>query len=1228
MTVINNIAHQVKLLHKYLQRKLDEKQQISVKDIDSLAPKVLRNKYEIEAIKPYLDSLITALKTEGITNIAITGSHGSGKSTIIKTFQELHKSEYEFLNISLASFIDNQNLKQDLERKLEISILQQMFYHVKPSAIPDSRFKRINNTKGAKLFLLSSAALLWIISAVLLLNFNYLEKLNPATWERTASIDWVALLCFLIFFTGLGAAIRRVYRLLYNSKISKLNIKGELEIGERIDNSVFNQHLEEILYFFESTAYDVVIIEDVDRFNSTDIFTKLREINLLINKYELINRTVKFIYAIKDELFINKNERVKFFEYIIPVISFINPSNAKDQLQKLIKRSEFKYELTNDFTSDIVTFIDDIDMRLLINIFHEYQIYRRILGSSLNQDKLFAILVYKNMYPDDFGQLLKRKGKLYQFITNKQIYIKQLKGSYESRIKEIDEQVYTIGREHLKSIEELRIVYLSKLVSHLPGFISFSLNVITPLADAVKEPAFNQIKNDKIKYKHIFPNRSGYWNDTIIEANRNFSSIEKEVDPDYSYDEREKAIKDKLNHQLEILKKEKEQINIVLSGLNSLSLQEIFQFTQIEQFLTDFENSLLIRNLLLNGHIDEDYEDYISLFHEESLTRSDFEFERKVKGGINLPFDYKLKYKDNLIKKIPEKYFKREPILNYDILKELLNNDSRFNEKQTNFFQLLSIDGEKQFAFIHNFIKSAENKVGSFITLLCKFKPTLWEYIYTKSGLPESEILNWVRLIFNYADYGEIKQIKDLMSLKIYLEEIPEPFLFFGTLQDLEKIKRFIKEHKIQFQTLDKPDNNQTSDFKFIYEHSFYKINLQNIKIILLENGIAVKDEELNQQNYTIVRKSGLKELNDNITNNLEEYISNIITGSAENNKESEETIIEILNNVKVSESTRIKLIKSQDRKIQELDKVVAVENKQLLLKYNKAEPKWLNLFDYYGALQNADNEQPEFDSFIIDYLNEPENYKELGKVKIQLTEENKDFITNITYKIIYCNKLTAESYRYLLNSNPYVYRTLDYSLLTEVQASIFLNLNKLILTKDNYHSLKEMRPDLAVRLIEIRENDIVTELNKLEFGTDDWLIVYNSKISKSQKLELLNYMEDKIIVEDPNIAAAVCKIFPEQKTVSLRFEVLEAIMHSKVKNENKIAWINNQSDNLDPAQLQKLTELLGDDYKRIFMKQNKPVFPKTEYHIRLFQKLAEFNLIIRYEIENENSSIRVIAKY
>ena len=106
---------------------------------------------------------------------------------------------------------------------------------------------------------------------------------------------------------------------------------GEIEIVE--NTSIFNKHLDEILYFFEKTDYDVVMLEDLDRFESIDIFLKLRELNLLLNESKVIERKIFFVYAVRDDMF-QDAERVKCFDYITTVIPVINRSNAKNQLKE------------------------------------------------------------------------------------------------------------------------------------------------------------------------------------------------------------------------------------------------------------------------------------------------------------------------------------------------------------------------------------------------------------------------------------------------------------------------------------------------------------------------------------------------------------------------------------------------------------------------------------------------------------------------------------------------------------------------------------------------------------------------------------------------------------------------------------------------------------------------------------------------------------------------------
>ena len=151
------------------------------------------------------------------------------------------------------------------------------------------------------------------------------------TWNTI--FDFAASI-WLLF--ALYKIVRYVFKSYSNSKLNKLNLKdGEIEVIE--NNSIFNKHLDEILYFFQVTDYDVVIIEDLDRFGTPNIFLKLRELNQLINESKIVGRHITFIYAIKDDIF-KDEERTKFFDFIITVIPVINPSNSKDKLKSALEK--------------------------------------------------------------------------------------------------------------------------------------------------------------------------------------------------------------------------------------------------------------------------------------------------------------------------------------------------------------------------------------------------------------------------------------------------------------------------------------------------------------------------------------------------------------------------------------------------------------------------------------------------------------------------------------------------------------------------------------------------------------------------------------------------------------------------------------------------------------------------------------------------------------------------
>lgn len=913
-------------MKKYLHNLFKSKKVEAIKKntlLTSLAPKVLNKKEDIEKIQPYLDKLNESIDTKGITNIALTGGYGSGKSTIIGTFKELNP-HYDFLNISLASFNkkkSDDNLtsaerklqKEELERLLEVSILQQIFYHVKPTEIPESRFKRIINIPDWKIWCISVSFILWVSSSVLLLKYNYLDKISPNSWNIKNKFDWFALIIFIIAFIGLGLFSKLIIKLFSNSKINKVNIKGELELGDNVNKSVFNEHLEEILYFFEKTKYNVVLIEDLDRFDSTDIFTKLREINILLNNSKLIKQEINFVYAVGDDLFDDKKERVKFFEYIIPVIPFINSSNADEQLRTLIKESGLDESIfTKEFISDVTTFIDDIDMRLLTNIFHEFVIYRKTLNPEFikKNDELFAMITYKNIDPKDFTELNRKEGKLYKFIDNKSNYIKKFVSKIDAEIVLKNSQINDIEKHSIVDIKELRAIYVNKVLSMLP---MDGLLTNTKVTELIEDDGFENIVNGSIGYERFTYNNSyRMYNQNTNNLNFDFTKIENEVNSDFTYDERVELIESKHNNKIDELKKEIAELKSNKSEIENWELKQIFNEVDITEYLNDFSNNGLLRNLILNGYINQNYIDYISLFHEVSISKEDFKFERNVKGGYSTDFNYKLSDKiENLIEKIDIRYFERETILNFDLLDYLGKNYNTYSDKYDSIIRLLSSEKEKSIQFIDEYINNEDRPLEIFIEKLVESWKGFLDYIYSKSNHPEERENKYLELIIRFSKIETILKNQNNNTLRIAIEEKSKFLSLINSTDGLDyfdKTTKLLKDLNIKFERLDNPNEETKKLFDYVYNNNHYIINKDNLLQMFLLFGKDSSEEEFNHSNYSIILKSECKPLIDYINSNITTYADNMYLKLEDNKNEDEVSLIKLLNDENLSSKSKVKL--------------------------------------------------------------------------------------------------------------------------------------------------------------------------------------------------------------------------------------------------------------------------------------------------------------------------------
>ena len=165
-----------------------------------------------------------------------------------------------------------------------------------------------------------------------------------------------------------------------------MKIKNENKTD--FNETILDKEMKELFYILKSSKAEVVIFEDLDRFNMVEIFTKLKELNFCLNAANYNKKIIKFFYLIKDSLFDNYEERTKFFDFIIPVMPVLNSNNFQKKFNELLeevfnkcnecekckenKECEKIEKPSKKLLNEAAHFVND--MRLLKNLINEFKI--------------------------------------------------------------------------------------------------------------------------------------------------------------------------------------------------------------------------------------------------------------------------------------------------------------------------------------------------------------------------------------------------------------------------------------------------------------------------------------------------------------------------------------------------------------------------------------------------------------------------------------------------------------------------------------------------------------------------------------------------------------------------------------------------------------------------------------------------------------------------------------
>ena len=526
------------------------------KDVTDMA----ESKYHFERLTPivdmdlevYEDAINYVFDNQDIKNVAITGAYSAGKSSVLASYKKKHE-KLRFLHISLAHFQSpdkenetKENKKGANESALEGKILNQLIHQIPSEKIPQTNFK-VKKTISPKCVLVRTIVVVLLsISIIYFTCFNmwkdYVNSL-PDNWFKyflSFSTNQYALIVVGIIIACLFSLF--VYELINIQKnrniLRKINLQGnEIEIFEESDESYFDKYLNEVLYLFENSDANVIVFEDMDRFNTIKIFERLREINTLINIHKKGNNVLRFFYLLRDDVFVSK-DRTKFFDYIIPVVPVVDSSNSYDQFISHLKNGGLFEKFNESFLQGLSLYIDD--MRLLKNIYNEFVIYyNRINITELDCNKMLAIIAYKNLFPSDFADLQLNKGFVYTLFDSKDIFIAEEVKKLEERIFEKSNEIEMAKNEYserknsinnklnnkISSIEDEISILEQELISikskQLKDIITReninSIFSITSTNEIGKETNFNEIKSSEYFDLLKFLIRYGYIDETYAD---------------------------------------------------------------------------------------------------------------------------------------------------------------------------------------------------------------------------------------------------------------------------------------------------------------------------------------------------------------------------------------------------------------------------------------------------------------------------------------------------------------------------------------------------------------------------------------------------------------------------------------------------------------------------------------------------------------------------------------
>lgn len=1080
----------------------------------------------------YSAALTWATNNHRVRNIALTGPYGSGKSSIIKSFLKGYKRRV--LPISLAAFLP-EDASTDVpigRQEIERSILQQMLYGADANRLPLSRFKRIQSPG-----VLSGFASLCIFVGIIAIWHLFQKRdaiLTGAYFRPFDATNWHNLLAFGIGCLFLWRIVHYIYVASFGVSLKSISLK-DIEITPKAatEESILNRHLDEIIYFFQSTKYDLVVIEDLDRFNNTEIFVSLREINSLVNANSGVKRPVRFLYALRDDMFVN-TDRTKFFEFIIPVIPIINSSNSIDKMLEQGKRLSLDKRLNRQFLREVSRYLDDL--RLIQNIFNEYAIYVSNLEpedeTNLDANKLLAVLIYKNICPSDFENLHRGKGNLAGILHAHDQLVTATEAKYQAEISRLEELIDIGERQLPHDLDELRRSYAMALIEFIPEnytHVSLERSNFIPINTLSKSDRLDKF----IESNQIFvSNNQGY--STHISV----SGVQAKVDPHKPFSKRKEDVEKKATAFRDATSKSIRELRAKSSSIRMTKFNEMLRENseELDSLFDVFADSReLARYLVLEGYLDDTYYQYTSLFHSGRLSPSDNKFLIRIRSYSNPDPDFQIDNPREVIAEMRDEDFSRNYVLNVKIVDGLLTDASSYAMQTSRLLHYIASDFEGCGQFLKAYYAQGV-AVARLMAELTRASPSFALDAIASSA----NLMHVARIISHLTDTQLTSLVGKLPALTEFISQNLAGILEQGVDFPPERLKQ------LEVETVDLAAVAAYPGFlRVLFESGLYAITIDNLNFIFRSILLVDDEEGPSERNYTAILESGSQPLLKKVDGQFGEYFENVLLQLPENRRESVEAVLRVVARDELEIEPLVSFLERQSTLLPSLGDVPDRLH-VALFEIEKIQPTWENCLIFQKS--------EDYDAEVLtNFLNEGTSIEALRASQMPEEPEGQ----SLREFVFENDDLTDDAYAAYLHALTYKLEAFPESVALG-KMKILVDRNLVTFSADNLSRLED-NPALSIAFIVNNLDDFFEVQEKCDLDDDFKQKLLEAEVDDETRLQMLATMNLDILPESPERAALVGDVLARTRTTidNLNVDAARAVILNAQSAEIQISLLN-----------------------------------------------------------------------